>query len=390
MAHNEPSGRPGSRTLTGVPSPRLSIRDLNRTLLARQLLLTRVTRPALEVIEHLVGLQAQVPLSPYVGLWSRIDAFEPSDLANLLLERQVVRMALMRSTIHLVSTEDALALRPVVQPVLDWELFRNRTYSVHLEGVDLDPVLDLGRALVHEQPRSLGELREAMAARWPDRDATTLAYTIRNLLPTVQVTPRGVWGARGKARLTTIEGWVGRSPSTDPSPDAAILRYLVAFGPASVADMQAWSRLSGLREAVERLRPQLTTYLDDRGLELFDVPDWLLAEADVPAPVRFLPDYDNVLLSHADRGRIVPEPLRRIVGGRIGRPAFLVDGFLGGFWRLDRAGRGRGAGAATVLRVEPLARLTGPEHEAVEREATSLAAFLAPDEPRRVELVEPG
>ncbi len=369
---------------------RISTDDLNRTLLARQLLLTRVARPTLEVIEHLVGLQAQVPTSPYVALWSRIAAFESDALASLLLDRQAVRLALMRSTIHVVSTEDALAMRPVVQPVLDGELFRNRTFSVHLEGLDLGPVLDLGRALVEEQPRSLREIREAMASRWPDRDAATLAYAVRNLLPTVQVTPRGVWGASAQPKLTTLGCWVGRSPGSDPSPDSLILRYLAAFGPATVGDMQAWSRLTGLHEVVERLRPRLTTFRDDRGRELFDIPDWLLADAGVPAPVRFLPDYDNVLLGHADRGRIIPEPFRGIVGSRIGQPSFLVNGYLAGFWRLLRSDRGlRGAIATTVLRVEPLARLSGPEREAVEHEATSLVAFLAPDQLRRVELIEP-
>lgn len=367
---------------------RLSTRDLNRTLLARQLLLTRVSRPALEVVEHLVGLQAQGPLSPYVGLWSRIDGFDPTDLATLLLERQAVRTALMRGTVHLVSTEDALALRPVVQPVLDAELRRNRTLAGQLEGVDLEPVLELGRALVDERPRSMRELREAMAGRWPELDAATLAYAVRNLLPVVQVTPRGVWGSSGEPRLTTFEQWTGRSPSTDAFPDAAVLRYLAAFGPATVADAQAWSRLAGLREVVERLRPQLVTFRDDLGRELFDVPDWLLAEADVPAPVRFLPDYDNVLLGHADRTRIIPEPFRKVVRARIGRPSFLIDGFVAGFWRLVPPERSRRR-STTLLRVRPLVRLSGSQREAVEREATDLLAFLAPGARGRVQLVAP-
>lgn len=373
--------------MLAVAPVRLSNRDLNRTLLARQLLLTRVSRPALEVVEHLVGLQAQGPLSPYVGLWSRIEGFDPTELSNLLLERGAVRMALMRGTIHLVSTEDALALRPVIQPVLDAELLRNRIWASHLEGVDLEPVLALGRALVDERPRSLRELRDAMAERWPELDAGTLAYSVRNLLPTVQVTPRGVWGSAAEPRLTTLEAWVGRSPTAEVAPDAAVLRYLAAFGPATVADVQAWSRLQGLREVIERLRSRLVTFRDDRGRELYDVPDWLLAEADVPAPVRFLPDYDNVLLGHADRSRIIPEPFRKIVRARIGRPSFLVDGFVAGFWRLvppERAGRG-----ATLLRVRPLVRLGAADREAVEREATGLLAFLAPGVRGRVELAPP-
>jgi hypothetical protein len=372
-----------------VTSARLSTRDLNRTLLARQLLLARVERPILEVIEHLVGLQAQVPMSPYLALWSRVHAFDPTQLGSMLIDRRVVRMALMRGTVHLVSIDDALALRPVVQPVLDGELRRVRAYAAGLEGVDLDPVLAFGRSLVEEQPRTLAELRTAMAARWPDRDAASLAYAIRNLLPTLQVPPRGVWGEPGAPRLTTIEAWTGRSPGSDAAPDATILRYLAAFGPATVADIAAWSRLSGLREAIERLRPQLALVHDERGRELFDVRDWLYVEGDVAAPVRFLPDYDNVLLSHADRSRILPEVLRAVgAAGIIGRPSFLIDGFLAGFWKLQRPTRGARDRVAT-LTIEPLMRLErGPRRE-VEAEAANLLRLLVPSGRSRVVVADP-
>jgi len=380
----------GSRTLAAVESPNLSTLDLNRTLLARQLLLARVERPLLEVIEHVVGLQAQVPMSPYVALWSRVRGFEPAELGSMLVDRRVVRMVLMRGTIHLVSIDDAVALRPVVQPVLDGELFRNRTYRVGLEGVDLEPILAYGRSLVEERPRTLAELRTAMAERWPERDAASLAYAIRNLLPTLQVPPRGVWGEPGVARLTTIEAWTGRSPGSETAPDATILRYLAAFGPATVADIAAWSRLGGLREVVGRLRPQLAVLHDDRGRELFDVPDWLFVEGDVSAPVRFLPDYDNVLLAHADRSRILPEVLRAVgASGIIGRPAFLVDGFLGGFWKLERPTRGARDRVAT-LTVEPLMRLERGRRHEVEAEATDLLALLVPNGTSRVVFADPG
>jgi DNA glycosylase AlkZ-like len=372
-----------------VPGPVLSVRDLNRTLLARQLLLARVERSMLEVIEHLIGLQAQVPMSPYVALWSRVHAFDPDELGRMLVDRQVVRMVLMRGTIHLVSVDDALALRPVVQPVLDGELSRNRTYSSGLEGIDLDPVLAFGRALVVEQPRTLAELRTAMAERWPDRDAASLAYAIRNLLPTIQVPPRGVWGKPGPPRLTTIQAWTGRSPGSETAPDATILRYLAAFGPATVADIAAWSRLSGLREAVERLRPQLTVVHDDQGRELFDVHDWLFVEGDVAAPVRFLPDYDNVLLAHADRSRILPEAMQAVgASGIIGRPSFLVDGFLAGFWKLQRPTRGANDRVAT-LSVEPLMRLERGQRREVEAEATDLLSLLVPSGSSRVVIADP-
>ncbi len=303
----------------------LSTRVLNRTLLARQHLLERTTMPALAMVEHLVGLQAQIPTNPYLGLWARLDGFRPPELETLLTERLAVRMVVMRGTIHLLSTDDALTLRPVMQPVLDDELFRNKTWSVGLRGVDVAPVLELGRRMVEERPRTLGELRAAIAERWPEYDATTLAYTCRNQLPTFQVTPRGLWHRSGQVALTTIDTWSGRPLGTETAPDATILRYLAAFGPASTGDVAAWSRLRGMREPMERLRPRLRTYRDERGRELFDLPDAPIADPEVPAPVRFLPDYDNVLLSHDDRSRVIPaairanaqEPDRR--GGVLGR-----------------------------------------------------------------------
>jgi hypothetical protein len=362
-----------------VPVPVLDTRTLNRTLLARQLLLARVTTPPLEVVEYLVGLQAQVPTSPYVALWSRIGAFDPAAVSEAVLAGRLVRMALMRSTIHLVTVEDALSLRAVMQPVLNAELYRNRTWSAGLEGVDVGPVLAVGRALVEDRPRPLRELRTAMAERFAANDATTLAYAVRNLLPTYQVPPRGAWGRVAEPALGALDHETRRPMGTDPSPDAVVLRYLAAFGPASVADVTAWSRLTGMRAVIERLRPGLQTFRDEAGRELFDVPDWLFAEADLPAPVRFLPDYDNALLSHDDRSRIVPDAFRAIARDR-GGPSFLVDGFMAGFWRLVRGGAkaGGGGGARAVIEVQPLARLSGADRAAVEAEAFALLGLLAP------------
>lgn len=355
-----------------VDEPVLSLRTLNRTLLARQHLLERVERPVLDVVEHLVGMQAQLPGSPYVGLWSRIHGFDPHDLAGLLLDRQVVRMALMRSTIHLVSVDDALSLRPVVQPVLDWEIFRNRTWSRGIEGVDLRPVLAFGRQLVEERPRGMHEIRAAMAARWPGHDAWALTMAVRNLLPTFQVPPRGVWGRTGRPALTTLDHWTGRALATDPTPDRAIRRYLAAFGPATAADVGAWSRLTGMREPIERLRPSLRIVRDERGRELLDVPDGPLADPDAEAPVRFLPEFDNVLLSHQDRSRIIPAGLASVVRGRIGEPSLLVDGYVAGFWRL--AGKRR----VRAIEVEPIVPLRRAQRSAVEAEAIALLQLVAP------------
>ena len=359
----------------------LSTRVLNRTLLARQHLLERASMPAIGMVEHLVGMQAQIPTNPYLGLWSRLAGFDPAELEGLLLDRRTVRMVVMRGTIHLLSTDDALALRPVMQPVLDAELFKNRTWSVGLEGVDLAPVLELGRRMVEERPRPMHELRAAIAERWPEHDATTLAYACRNQLPTFQVPPRGLWHRSGQVALTTIDSWSGRPLGTETAPDATVLRYLAAFGPASTSDVAAWSRLQGMREPMERLRPRLRTFRDERGRELFDLPDAPIADPDVPAPVRLLPGLrqpaalarrpeprhpagDPGERPSADRGRGVPRRrLRRGVLDRARQARRPDDGP-----RADgdadvhpgSRGRGRGARDAQVPRGRPRRRHRTP------------------------------
>jgi hypothetical protein len=355
-----------------VTVPVLSLRGLNRTLLARQLLLERSALAPAEALEHLVGLQAQNPPSPYLALHARLEAFDPLALSGLLERREAVRMVLMRSTIHCVTATDAARLRPVMQPVLDSELYRNRTWGPGIAGVDVGPVLAYGRELVEERPRSLAELRAAIAARWPDRDAATLAYAIRNLLPTIQATPRGLWGRSGAVALTTLDHWTGRPLDPPASIDEVVLRYLRAFGPASVADVAAWSRLTGLRPVVERLRPGLRAFRDERGRELLDVPDAPVLSGDEPAPVRLLPDYDNALLSHQDRGRIVPPLDWPNLGDNVTMPTFLVDGFVAGMWKPS------GRGAATRIELRALRPLDPAARAAVEAEASATLRLLEP------------
>jgi hypothetical protein len=337
--------------------------------------------PALDAIEHLVGMQAQVPLDPYTGLWSRLEGFRPEELAALIEERRAVRIAAMRSTIHLLSAEDCLVLRPLMQPVLDAEIARHPEFAPLLRGLDVEPALAYARELYAERPRTGAQLRDALAARFPHADARALAYACRCKLACVQVPPRGLWGASAQVTNSTAESWLGRPLVAKPSLDAVVLRYLGAFGPASVADVTTWSRLTGLREVVERLRPQLSTFRDERGRVLFDVPDAPRPDPGTSAPVRFLPEYDNVLLSHADRSRVVSPGTRARLSGAagIGSGGVLHDGFLCGFWRLERP--------ATLLVTH--AGLTKRAAASVSAEGSRLLRFLVPDAAERgVRLVE--
>ncbi len=360
----------------------LDRRTLNRALLARQLLLERVEMPATDAIEHLVGLQAQVPTDPYVALWSRLRDFDPEALGGLMLERAVVRMTLMRTTLHLVTARDALALRPVMQPVVE-RGFASSPFRPRLEGIDREELLALGTRLVEERPRTTSELGRLLAERWPERDPGSLAYAVRYLVPLVQVTPRGVWGRSAAPRVTTLSAWLGQAPDQAPDrdaapdaapgdvPDDAVLRYLRSFGPATVADIRTWSWLGGLREVIDRLRPRLRAYRDEKGRELLDVADGRFADPDVPAPVRFLAEYDNAFLSHADRSRITGDLSWGAAFAR--RGTFFVDGFLAGAWR-HRSERVR-----SVVELEPMRPLAAVDREAVTAEAQALLGFLAAD-----------
>jgi hypothetical protein len=331
------------------------------------MLLCRERLPAADAIERLVGIQGQTPLSPYIALWSRLQAFEPTELAALILDRSAVRIAAMRTTIHLLTARDCLALRPVMQPVLDAG-FASSPFRKNLAGVDIDAVLEAGRALLEEKPRSAAELGQLLRGQWPDRDGESLAYACRYLLPLVQVPPRGVWGRTGQTRHTTAEAWLGRPLDAGASPDAAVLRYLAAFGPATVSDVRTWSWQTGLREVVERLRPQLRTFRDEQGRELFDVPDGPLPDPDSPAPPRFLPDYDNIALSHADRSRIYPQVPW---GGGWEFGALLVDGFVGGTWRI------RNERDTAQLLIRTMRRLPGADEAEVTEEGLRLLDFVA-------------
>ncbi|MBO3101370.1 winged helix DNA-binding domain-containing protein [Cellulomonas fengjieae] len=377
---------------------------LNRALLARQHLLERRPGPALDVVDRLVGMQAQNAWSPYVGLWSRVEGFAPDHLAAAFWDRSVTRIAVMRGTIHLVTAADALVLPGLLAPLYAKDLRVNASHGAALRTIDLAELTAAARALVEAEPRVTTELGRLLADRWPDVATSTLAYAARGTLPLVQVPPRGVWGRSGATTWTTATAWLGPELTAaapdlgDPAVHAAqqerlVLRYLAAFGPASVADLQTWSGLTGLREVVDRL--DLVRYRAEpspgavRERELLDVPEGPLPDAEVAAPVRFLADYDNVLLSHADRTRIIaPEHRRRLASPNGVFPAtFLLDGRVAGTWEMPRDRRARDR---VTLTVRPFGALTAAQRDEVRAEAEGLAALMADEAAERpVVVVEP-
>ncbi|MFJ7627681.1 winged helix DNA-binding domain-containing protein [Streptomyces sp. NPDC097595] len=351
-------------------APVLTPRALGRATLDRQHLLRRTAMSAKDAVTHLVGLQAQNTKPPYYQLLARLQGFRPAELSLLMETREVVRIVSLRSTIHAHTAEDALTLRPLVQAARDREL---GIFRKGLTGVDLDRLRELSRAYVEEAPRTPKEIRERLLTEWPEADPQALSTAARCLLPLVQVTPRGLWGMSGGVALTTVEHWLGRTAGAAPDIERAVLRYLGAFGPASVKDMQTWAGLTRLKEVFERLRPRLVTFRDEHGTELFDLPDAPRPAEDTPAPPRFLPEFDNVLLGHADRTRVIPAPLKGLNGvGNQTYGSVLVDGLFAAVWRLDTP-----RDAPAVVTVQEVRPLTPAERDALTEEAMDLMATMA-------------
>lgn len=313
-------------------------------------------------------------MPPYFGLWSRLERFDPNSLGRALTEREVVRLTLMRGTVHLVTVRHALLLRPLVQVVI--ERAHNGAFGRRMGGADLGELAAAVRELLAEGPLGARELGRRLVERGIGDDAEAIGNAARVYVPLVQVTPRGVWGAGGRAKYASIESWTGRELDAAPSIDGVALRYLGAFGPASVRDAQNWSGLTRLKEVFERLRPQLLTFEDEEGHELFDLPDAPRPDPDVPAPVRLLGEYDNVLLGHADRRRIIPEDFpwdAMLAPGRFVNN-LLVDGMLRATWWIERDGKRR-----ATLAIRPFGKLSKAEQTDVAGEAERMLGVAAAD-----------
>lgn len=360
------------------PGPTLSRAVLNRTTLSRQWLLDRRAEPADAAIGHLVGMQAQEPLEPYVGLWSRLAGFAPAELVGLLERREAVRTVMMRRTLHLLTAADALRLRPVHQRMLVQRVLgaRNR----QLAGAGADELAAAAAPHFAERPRTASEVARLVAERWPDVPIDALADVVGTAVPLVQVPPRGVWGQRAAARNLTLSGWLG---DHDPEPADAVLeelvlRYLGAFGPATSSDLQAWSGLSGLPAVIKRLRPRLRGYVDESGRELLDLADAPLADPDAPAPPRFLPAFDNVVLGYADRSRLIDDDRRSlsVAGARF----VLIDGRVEARWTSTGD-----PDTGVTVRIELFRPLSRPERASLTAEAEALATFLGDGTPGQVQ-----
>jgi hypothetical protein len=356
-----------------MPVPTLTLRELNRATLARQMLLAREKITTVRAIERLVGLQAQLARPPFIGLWTRLKSFKRDDLIRLVQSRKVVRATLMRGTLHLMSTKDYVKLRAALQPALSagmQSILRDRS-----QDLPIDKLVAAGRKYFDEEPRTFDELRDHLRKRFPKGDERAMAYAVRMHLPLIQVPTDAEWGYPGAADFTVAESWLGEPIGSDASPHAIILRYLAAFGPATVSDAQTWSGLHGLKLPFEELRPKLQTFRDERGRELFDLPKAPRPPEDTPAPVRFLPEFDNLILSHDDRTRFVAKehraavflPALRVIS------TFLVDGFVAGTWKVERK-----KDTATLI-ITPFATLPRKVRDELNDEGERLVRFIERD-----------
>lgn len=379
----------------------LSRRALNRATLARQFLLERVDLPTVEVVTRLGGLQAQTPHTWYVALQNRLRSPDPHEVGRLLTEGALVRMSLMRSTLHLVTPQEARWLRGTTAEVMSRDL-EHSTHGKATAGMDRSAVLDMARKILAEHPLTPKQLGEHLTEHWPDVPGPHLSYVVRCLLPVVQVPPRGVWGASGAPALAPADTWTGLPMDAEPDRERLVLRYLAAYGPASVQDVQAWSGLTRLRSVVESLRDRLVSFHSEedentakarratKPVELFDLPHAPRPGSelhpdlhpDTPAPARFLYDFDNILRAHADRTRVISAEARRRIAVRNGMPpsTVLLDGSVAATWKVNRDRPARLPSHARSLDVFPFRPLKSAETEEIMDEGRRLLAFLSPDQ----------
>lgn len=365
MGARGPARRPRSEVL--------SPRALNRAVLDRQLLLRRADLPVVAAVEQVLGLNAQDPNPPYLALWSRLDRVTIKELTAAIEDRSLVRSTMMRATQHLVSVPDFRLIRPILAPLL--RRVQRNVFGRRTTGIDLGALTaDAKDLLAGDRVLTRPELGRLLARGRPGADPTALGWTAQYLLPVLHPAPSGTWNTRG-ATPFAIADWTGIRPlATAEEQRQLVRRYLAAFGPATAADARVWSGVSGLREVFEQLRPELRTYADESGRELFDLPDLPTPTAEPPAPVRFLPAFDATLLAYSDRTRMMPDEVRRqVCVGDAVAATVLVDGTVAASWTQSRTDD------AALLTVQPLRPLPPSDRGAIEAEANRLLAFTDPD-----------
>ncbi|WP_163997419.1 winged helix DNA-binding domain-containing protein [Pyxidicoccus caerfyrddinensis] len=358
---------------TATASPTLTTRELNRATLARQLLLEREQLPVLRAVERLVALQAQQAKPPFVGLWSRVEGFRRDDLTRLLQKRDVVRATLMRGTLHLASAKDYLKLRVAFSPLLEASV--HSVLRERAKGLDIEPLVLAAREYLEEEPRTFEEVRDHLLERYPKADERAMGFLVRMYLPLVQVPTDAEWGFPPATDFALAESWLGEPLGNGAALDTLVLRYLSAFGPATVGDVQTWTGLKGLKDVLASLKPKLRTFRDEKGRELFDLPKAPRPPEDTPAPPRFLPEFDSLVLGHDDRARLVADAHRpRLITKNLRIPAtFLVDGFVTGTWKVERKK------TTAALLVEPFEPLTKKTRDALTGEGEGLLRFVEPE-----------
>jgi hypothetical protein len=355
-----------------VTAEPITTRQLGRATLARQMLLEREQATATEAVERLCGMQAQEPRPPFVGLWTRIEGFDSGDLSKALNDRSVVRAMLMRATLHLMSARDYVAFRPVLQPVLAGAM---RIGGDFAKGLDLDEVLPAARELLDERPRGFDELRKLLQEQFPDVNHRALGYAVRLHVPLVMVPTDDRWAFQRVSEFTPADAWLDQPLVEEDAPEELVRRYLAAFGPAAAADLQTWSGLKGMKKTLDGLRDELAVFRDEAGRELFDLPGAPRPDPDTPAPARFLPDFDNLVLAHKDRSRIVADEHRgKLTTKNLRvRATFLWDGLVRGTWKSERKGK------KARLEIEPFEKLPRGAAKPLKEEGEALLRFLEPD-----------
>lgn len=337
------------------------------------MLLRREKAGVVKAVEQLLALQAQVPRPPHVALWSRLQKFDRDQLLKALHARTLVRGTMMRGTLHIMSAKDFLAYRSALQPALTAGMM-----SVVGKGPlpSVETLITAGRSAFGRKARPFEDVRAALKSRFPDAHERLMGYAVRMQLPLVQVPLDGeAWGFPADSDFALAEHWLKTKVGPGAGAGSLVLRYLAAFGPATTADMQGWLGIRGVAEVIAPIREKLLTLTDPRGKDVFDLPNAPRPGADVDAPIRFLPEYDSLILAHADRSRLIDEAHRKaLVTKNLIVPAtFLIDGRVAGTWKIERKR------ATATLRLTPFAVIPKAAKSAIDEEGEALLRFVEPD-----------